>query len=52
MTPVERELFFELLKKFKEEKRSKESVSFQRQLEFLAILVLLLFFLLVVLRMT
>jgi hypothetical protein len=51
MTPYEREMFYELSKKFKEEKQKKELVSFKGQLKFLALLVGFLIFLLVVIRL-
>ena len=51
MTPVEREMFFELSKKFKAEKRAKELKSFKGQLWFLALLVGFLVFLLIVIRL-
>jgi hypothetical protein len=40
MTPYERELFFELAKKYKDEKRKKEAASFKAQVKFLGFLVI------------
>lgn len=51
MTPLEREQFYELSRKFKEEKRAKELVSFKGQLKFLGLLVGFLVFLLVVIHL-
>ncbi len=51
MTPFEREMFYQLSKKFKEEKKSKELASFKGQLRFLGLLVSFLMFLLVVIRL-
>jgi len=48
MTPYEKEMFYELSKKFKKEKQAKELVSFKGQLKFLGILVVFLIFLLVI----
>jgi hypothetical protein len=51
MTPLEREQFYVLAKKFKDEKRAKELVSFKGQLKFLGLLVGFLIFLLVVIHL-
>jgi hypothetical protein len=47
MTPYERELFFELLKKYQDEKRDKEKERFKDQVKFLSLLVVSLIFILV-----
>jgi hypothetical protein len=39
MTPYERELFFELLKKFKDDKKKKDGARFKDQVKFLVFLV-------------
>lgn len=51
MTPYERELFFELLKKFKEDEKKKDSARFKDQVKFLVFLVVSLFVILGLLRL-
>ena len=51
MTERERELFFELARKFKDDKRAKDLVSIYGRLKFLALLVGFLIFLLVIIHL-